>query len=416
LISYSKLLRSNRAFRNLWVGLTTSYIGDALYNIAIAWFVYDYTRSALQVGLILVCKFAPQILFGMFFGALVDRWNRKRLMQIADAVQVAGTGLLVISILMNTFALWQVYAVTICLSAAGALFAPARSSWVPDMVPRQQLLAANALLALSQQISRLLGAVAGGTIVAFVGIQVAILVNTFTFIVSILFIQWIRDVPMYSSREENDESKNLLEDIKDGLNWLARHRVLLLLVIIGTVSNIALGPTNVLPPMLIKSELQATAWELGLFEAAIALGLLAGSLLIGKISPKKAGLLFIVGLGLEGVAMAIISIATLPWIAYVGNLMLGVAVMIAALPMGTLFQTLTPSHMRGRVNSISSIAFNVSVPITYGLIGGLADSIGAQTCYMIGAGLLIICAIIGAMNEQLRKVEITSDERGELAG
>jgi MFS family permease len=76
----------------------------------------------------------------MFFGALVDRWNRKRLMQIADAVQVAGTALLVISILMNTFALWQVYAVTICLSAAGALFAPARSSWVPDMVPRQQLL------------------------------------------------------------------------------------------------------------------------------------------------------------------------------------------------------------------------------------------------------------------------------------
>jgi hypothetical protein len=68
------------------------------------------------------------------------------------------------------------------------------------------------------------------------------------------------------------------------------------------------------------------------------------------------------------------------------------------------------------VNSISSIAFNVSVPITYGLIGGLADSIGAQTCYMIGAGLLIICAIIGAINEQLREVEITSDERGELAG
>lgn len=178
------------------------------------------------------------------------------------------------------------------------------------------------------------------------------------------------------------------------------------------VSNIALGPTNVLAPMLIRRVMHANATALGAFDACIGLGIVVGGLVLGSVSAKRVGVLFASGIGLQGVAMAMVATAPSMMVAYVGNFVLGVAVVAANLPTNTLFQTLVPSNMRGRVGSISGMLSSVAIPITYGGIGIFGDAFGARWSYGFGAILLVCCMLAGVSVSSLRRLSIGSTHDG----
>lgn len=182
------------------------------------------------------------------------------------------------------------------------------------------------------------------------------------------------------------------------------------LILIGMLSNVALGPTNVLPPMLIKEDFNGTAAALGVFDSFIGIGLLAGAVFVGIVSPKKIGMWFSFGLGMQSIGMFVISFSPNLIFANLGNLILGIAIIITNIPMSTFFQVMVPTNMRGRINSISSVSFNFSIPITYGVVGILADKIGAQEVYAIGTAMLFICVVLAFTNKELVKSFIGADE------
>lgn len=191
---------------------------------------------------------------------------------------------------------------------------------------------------------------------------------------------------------------------------MAQERALVTLILIGMLSNVALGPTNVLPPMLIKEDFNGTAAALGVFDSFIGIGLLAGAVLVGIVSPKKIGMWFSFGLGMQSIGMLVISFSPNLIFANLGNLILGIAIIITNIPMSTFFQVMVPTNMRGRINSISSVSFNFSIPITYGVVGILADKIGAQEVYAIGTAMLFICVVLAFTNKELVKSYIGADE------
>jgi predicted MFS family arabinose efflux permease len=176
------------------------------------------------------------------------------------------------------------------------------------------------------------------------------------------------------------------------------------------LSNVALGPTNVLPPMLIKEDFNGTAAALGVFDSFIGIGLLIGAVFVGIVSPKKIGIWFSFGLGMQCIGLFVISFSPNLIFANLGNLILGIAIIITNIPMSTFFQVMVPTNMRGRVNSISSVSFNFSIPITYGVVGILADKIGAQEVYAIGTAILFICVVLAFTNKELVKSYIGVDE------
>jgi MFS transporter, DHA3 family, macrolide efflux protein len=334
-------------YRNLWLGQTISFFGNSVYSIAISWHVFEKTNSAVQVSMLLIAGFLPQVLFGALLGALADRWNRKFLMQVSDLLRAVATGLLAVSFFFGTFELWQIYVVTICLSLADLLFSNAQMAWLPEIVDESELLQANSLLNTSRQLNRLIGATAGGVLIAWIGAPLAIGLNALTFLISWMFLQLIPQIRQQAV-PESTVRKSIWADMKHGFGWLRQQPVILLLVWIGMFSNVALGPTNVLPPMYIQSDLQQDATALGLFDAAIGLGLVLGGLLLGFLSPKRIGRWFLAGLTLQGIGMLAVAVAPTLLLACAGNFLLGLAVMMASLPLGTLIQMLTPSAMRGR--------------------------------------------------------------------
>jgi len=405
LFNFNKsLILKNKNFRNLWLARTVSYFGDSLYNIALMWFVYEKTGSSFQVGMILVAKFLPQLFFSVFFGVWIDKWNRKWLMQISDLIQGITTSLFAFLLIINVFEFQYIYIITIILSLSNTLFGISNASIIPELVNNESLITANSLLSTSQQVAKLVGATIGGVLIALTSEAIVVAINAVTFLVSIVFIQFIKYE--YTSNKLDGVKTSLFKDIVEGFSWLRKQRILLTLIIIGTLSNVALGPTNVLPPMLIKEDFNGTAASLGIFDSFIGVGLLVGAIFVGIVSPKKIGLWFSFGLGLQGIAILVISFSpNLNWV-NLGNLILGLAIIITNVPMSTLFQIMIPTKLRGRVNSISSIAFNFSIPITYGVVGVLADKIGAQEVYGIASGILLICVILAFTNKSLFNANI----------
>jgi MFS transporter, DHA3 family, macrolide efflux protein len=403
-----RLLRTNRNVCNLWLGETVSYFGDNFYDIAIMWFVFSKTGSGLQTGLVLVSAFLPQVVVGPFLGVLADRWNRKRMMQAASVIQALLTGALALLILLNIVVMWEIYAVTMLLAVVQLAYSPARAGMFPELLATDELMSGNALFSTSQQIARLVGSTVGGTFVAFAGASAAVAFDATTFLISALFIHRVVYAPS-DKASDNTGNTTIFGDMRVGWQWLWHKRVLLVLIAIGMASNIALGPTNVLAPMFIRQVMHANASALGVFDACIGLGIVVGGLTLGSLSSKRVGLLFACGIGLQGLALGAVATAPDMFVAYVANFVLGLAVVAANLPTKTLFQTLVPSDMRGRIGSINSMLSSVAIPITYGGIGMFGDTFGARWSYGYGAILLLCCMAAGLSVTSLRRLSIGKD-------
>ena len=403
-----RLLKANPNVRNLWLGETISDFGDTFYDIAVMWFVFQKTGSGLQTGLVLVSVFLPQVVVGPFLGVIADRWNRKRMMLAASVIQALLTTILLVLMIFQRVQMWQIYAITILLSVVQLAYRPARAGLFPDLLERSELMSGNALFNTSSQIARLIGSTAGGTLIAIAGSAVAIGFDALTFVTSALFIRRIWYAPPAVVATSGDKT-SIFKDMRGGWEWLFRHKVLLILIGIGTISNIALGPSNVLAPMFIRDVMHRNAAALGVFDASVGLGILVGGLLLGSVSAKQVGLLFSGGIGLQGLAMGIVATTHSILIAYAGNFLLGLAVIAVNLPTNTLFQTLVPTEMRGRVGSISGMISSVAIPITYGGIGIFGDIFGARWSYGFGALLLGCCMLAGLSVASLRRLSITDE-------
>lgn len=313
-----RLLKANRNVRNLWLGETISDFGDTFYDIAVMWFVFQKTGSGLQTGLVLVSVFLPQVVVGPFLGVIADRWNRKRMMLAASIIQALLTAILLVLMIFQRVQMWQIYGITIFLSVVQLVYRPARAGMFPDLLEKRELMSANALFNTSSQIARLIGSTLGGALIAFAGSVTAIGFDALTFVTSALFIRRIWYAPPAVAATSGHKT-SIFKDMRGAWEWLFRHKVLLILIGIGTISNIALGPSNVLAPMFIRDVMHRNAGALGVFDASVGLGILLGGLLLGSISAKKVGILFSGGIGLQGLALGIVATAHSILIAYAGN-------------------------------------------------------------------------------------------------
>ncbi|TCP21887.1 putative MFS family arabinose efflux permease [Scopulibacillus darangshiensis] len=408
---YFNLIAMNRNFRWLWIGLSISYLGDALYNIAISWYVFIKTGSSLQVGMVLVLTFLPKVLFGLFLGVLVDRYNRKTLMQLAQIIQAIVTMILALSMMFDFFQLWILYSVTICLSITSSIFTPSQNALIPKLVDREQIITANSFFSSSQQIAQLFAVILGGSLISLWGAGYAIGLNSLSFIVAFLFVSLMKGKAVLEDGGDNYKKtfdKKIFREMREGFQWLGRNRILLSVLILATIANIALGSINVLAPMMIKKGFGANASSFAVFEGAMFLGILVGSIVIGLARPRRTGILFNLALAVQGFGMFVIFLAPNLIIADIGNFVLGLALIAVILPVSTSFQTLVPSQLRGRVSSINNMITSISIPVTYAVLGLIGDSFGAKICFFISALLLLVCSLIGFSLKGLKNLTLTT--------
>jgi DHA3 family tetracycline resistance protein-like MFS transporter len=364
-----------------------SLFGDGVYFVALAWQVYSLSNTPRALAYAGAAWMLPQLAGLLFAGAVSDRFNRRRLMIAANAlsgVAIAAIGILSV---LDALKLWELWILVAIHGAGVAFFMPAASALVPELVPKELFVQANALRQFVRPLAlRLLGPALGGLIVSVFGTGEAFLVDASSFLFAAVAFTLIRH---RSSARQPTQSRRLSEDIAHGLRFVASQEWLWLSLLAASAwLLIYVGPLEVLLPFLVKNKIGASARGLGLVYAAGGLGAMSFAFgVFRKGLPRRALPVMYAAWSLSMFALAGLALAN-----EIGQAMTACFLVFGLLSTGeivwqTVLQQRVPNQLLGRVSSVDWFTSTLLVPISFVITGPVAGALGAETT-LLAAGVL----------------------------
>ena len=347
---YWLLLRDNRNYRLLWLGSVASNLGDWFNLIASAALVANLTTTGTAISYLFLARFLPLFLFSPLAGVLADRYRRRTIMIVTDLLRA----LIVLCFLFirDPAHVWLLYALTVGQFVLSALFTPARSAMLANVVPPEDLVTANALDSLTWSTMLALGAMLGGVVAALFGEATAFVVDAGTFLLSAWFISRISGIRQ--SDVTAVVGRGWLAFI-DGLRYLRSVPFILVLSLVKGGGSLVWGAVNVLEVSFAEQifPLQGSSTAtLGIIYTVSGIGTGLGPLFLRRIfgdDPIRVRGAISWGFGLMALGLFILSLApTLPIFIF-GTLVRTVGSGALWVFSAALLQMLVPDHVRGRV-------------------------------------------------------------------
>jgi DHA3 family tetracycline resistance protein-like MFS transporter len=425
-IGIFKPLRS-RDFALLWSGMTISLLGDGIYLVAVAFQVYKLSNSPAALSKVFFAWTAPMLLVFLVAGVLTDRMDRRKMMIAADLVRgiaMGGLGFLALSgDLTITLMLWLVAV----YGVGDALFMPAFTAIVPDIVPAHLLVEANSLDQFVRPLTiRFAGPAIGGVLVATIQPGGAFLVDAVSFGVSALAVALMqnRHVPRVAT-----EKKSIVREVSEGFSFVRRYTWLW-----GTLFSAAIGllfffgPLEVLVPYVVKNDLGGSAGDYGVVLSMGGVGAIIVSFLLGQRGLPKRHITFMYISWTLGVLMiASFAFVTAVWQAMLASFVMSSLFTMGLIVWGTLMHKLVPTELLGRVSSLDWLVSTSFIPVSFLLTGPAAKAFGVGHT-LVGAGLAgafltIVCLLLpsirdtehdGSMDAVPDKIEPVVEQEGAL--
>jgi MFS family permease len=384
-----------RDFRLLWSGMTISLLGDGIFLIAMAWQAYELWNAPAALSILGIGMTIPTIGFLLPAGVLSDRLDRRSLVLWSDigrAVVVAALAALAIA---GALTFWELVVLVALYGVGAAFFTPAFEALVPDIVPAQDLAAANALDQFVRPITlRLVGPALGGVLVAGVGTGVAFALDAATFVVSAIAVACMR--PPAHARSEHVGSS--LGAVTEGLRFV-RSRVWLW----GTLGSAAIaylafmGPAEVILPYVVKNELEGSARELGLVFAAGGVGAIGAALFMGQRGhPRRDVTVMYATWTIATLAVAGYGLATAPWQLMLACLVFNALETAGTIVWATIKQRHVPASLLGRVSSLDWLISIGLLPLSFALTAPAVALFGVRAT-LVGAAAIGGVVTLGAL-------------------
>jgi DHA3 family tetracycline resistance protein-like MFS transporter len=400
------LLRSlgTRPFAFLWTGQTVSRVGDSLYEIALAWWVLQHTGSPAAMGTVLICAFAPMLLFLLLGGVAVDRLPRGRVMLASDlsrgAVVLGVAGLAA----SNHLVIGEVYGASLIFGFVDAFFQPAYIATVPDIVPAKDLPSANSLTSLSAQTGRIAGPALGAVIVGAGGTTLAFALDGLSFLISSGCLFPLVGIGRSSA---GGGGSNVVRDVREALGAVLARPFVWISIAVSALCNMTLaGPYSVALPFLVKDHLHAGVGTLGLLYAAFPVGYLLSSIWLGSMARiHHRGILAYLGIGLAGLGLLMLGLPVPLAVMVLAALVNGAALEAFGQVWTNTLQELVPGEQLGRVASIDLLGSYVLLPVGYGLTGWLTGQMGAAPVFILGGGITAALATLALSQPVIRHLD-----------
>lgn len=375
-----------RNFALFWMGALVSRVGDFVLLVALPFYVYTSSGSALATGAMFVVEMVPAIVLGSIAGVFVDRWDHRRTLIVCDLCR-AGT-LLVLLAARTPESLWLIYPVACLQSVLAQFFTPGSFALLPYVVGEEHLMEANSVNAITANATRLVGPVLGGLVLAALGLAGVVVIDATSFLFSAAAIGLVR-VP--SVQLEHRESESALPPIVgrqwrafwrewlSGLGLIRTQRGVAALFVVFAAISLSQGLTDVLIAPFVKQVLGGDALVLGWLGTAQGVGGILGGLAVGKvktaIAPRR---LIITGAMLVGLAiLAQVNSRSVALILVLG-VAGGVPLMAFNVSQATLLQTSVSDAYRGRILG------------AYGASGALLALVGMILASLLGDHLGIL--------------------------
>jgi MFS family permease len=395
----------NRSFLALWASQLISKIGDNFAVVAALVLINNVARaSGFALIAIGVAVTLPQ-LFALASGVLIDRFSRKAVMIVTDMLR-AGVILLAL-VVQEPGDLWILYLVAFGVMGFGALYVPARNASVPNMVPEEHLLTANALIQATELVSLIVGSSLATLVISLTSTGTAFVVDAVTFALSGLILipahipQGKLPASMVAPR---GEFRRFWASFTEGVRYIGSNKYLLQLMAITTMATLGLSATVLLAAFYFKRLTGLDTALLGLLQAMEGIGMALGALLISAYASwARSRQIASVTMIVLGAGILIFAATPAYWLVLAGALIVGLCVVSARTTLAAMTQALVPDVQRGRVESAMVTVIGIGTMGALIMAGILGDVLGPESVFVVTGVVVLIAGIASIFS--LREAE-----------
>lgn len=392
----SNLAGWKRTFFIIWSGQAFSLFGSELVQFALVWFLTRQTGSASVLAMASFVALLPRVLISPFIGALIDRWNRQRVMIFADLFIAGFTLVLAVIFWQNRVQVWHIYAIMFIRALGSSFHWPAMQSSTSLMVPKDQLARISGMNQTLQGILGILAPMTAALLLDILPMQGMLAIDILTALIAITPLLFVV-IPQPVKNEGVTPYVGiggLIRDVKEGFRYLANWKGMMVLTIAATLLNFLLNPGFTFTPLLVTQHFGKGAVELSLVEAVFSFGMIAGGIMLSVWGGFKRRIMTTLS-GIMGIAVstAIIAVAKpseFLWAA-AGMGITGFMMPITNGPISAIMQAHVEPEIQGRVFTMTNSLMSAMVPVSMLVAAPVAEWIGIRGWLALAsAGCLVI--------------------------
>jgi len=394
-------------FFTIWGGQAFSLVGSSLVRFALVWWLTEETGSATVLTSATLVSSLPQIGLAPFTGALVDRWDRRRVMIASDAMIALFTGVLAYLFWLGIAEVWHVYLV-LFLRAFGDVFqVPAMRASTSLLVPKDQLARVAGLNDTLHGVVNIVSPPLGALLVATINMQGALAIDLITALLAIgplLFVP----IPQPPVAPDGEQGSTVWQEMVTGFRFVWQWQGLFFMFLVLGGLRFFMAPAFSLLPLMVTEHFGGEALELGWINSAHGFGFVAGGFLLGIWGGFKrrtaTAVLGLAGLGLGSLLFGLVP-ADAFWLAMVAMFLRTMMLPMVRGSVIAIFQIHVPPDLQGRVFNLLLSSLSLMAPVGLALGGPLADAYGVPIIFVItGIGCMGI-ALIWLLNPSIMQLE-----------
>jgi DHA3 family macrolide efflux protein-like MFS transporter len=400
-------------FFTIWTGQAFSLMGSRLVQFALVWWLTETTGSATVLATSTMVVILPGVILGPFAGALVDRWNRKRVMLAADAFVALVSVWLAYLFWAGSASVWHIYVALLARALGGAFHNPAMQASTSLMVPKEHL---SRVAGLNQTLQGAMNIVApplGALLLSLLPMQGIMGIDVGTALLAILPLIFVAiPQPERPVAGADVERPSVWAEFCAGLRYVRGWPGLIAILVMAMLVNFVVNPAFSLMPLLVTDHFQGGALELGGLQSASGIGMLLGGLLLSvwggfrrRIYTSLGGLIA-GGLGVTVVGLAPSSAL---WLALAALFVVGFTQPLINGTLGAILQATVAPEMQGRVFTLVTSAATAMMPLSLAIAGPVADVVGVRPWYIAGGLVFALMGVVGFLVPVVVNIEKNGD-------
>ncbi len=385
-----------RNFLLLWLTQSFSGLGSAMTSYALVIWSYSQEGSALMTALLMVCSYAPYVLFSIFAGALSDRWDKKKTMLVCDTI-AAGTTVVTLVLLKNDLLeVWHLYVINAVNGLMNTVQQPASEVTVTRILPKKYYQKIGGMRYLSSSLNSILTPIIATAILGFAGMEMVIAFDLLTFAIAFGVLAFLIHIPKVEQITENKEK--LMESVRQGISYLKKERGIFDLILFLAAINLVASIYNAAFPAMLLSRNGGSEETLGLVNAVTGVTTLLGSVLASLVKEPKSRVRVICNCLLFSMSFEnfLLAFGRTPFIWCIGAFLGWILIPLMNANLDAVLRFHIPENIQGRVYSVRNSLQFFTIPVGYFLGGLLVDKVceplmaiqkkGSVLVHMFGEG------------------------------
>lgn len=395
---------------NTWLflaGQGLSMFGSLIAQYAVTWHMTLKTQSGTVMTLFAVAGVLPMFFISPFGGAWADRYNKKLLINIADASIALFTLFMALLLTTGIDSIWPLLACAFVRSVGQGAQTPAVSSLIPELVPEEHLSRVNGLNSSIQSLCMFLAPMASGALLSVAPVQSILLIDVATAAIGISIVFFLVHVPQRKKSEQAKTGTGYFKDIKDGILYVAKQPFIRRVLLVSAIFGFMASPLTMLTPIQTTRNFGLDVWRLPAIELAFSLGMMGGGIIITAWGGfKNKAFTITLATAICGLISVALGLASNFWVYLSFMAICGISFPFFNTPLMTIFQTKVDPDYMGRVFSVLTMSGSVMMPLGMAVFGPLADVVSIDILLVITGIVVFLSSFLIIGSKAMREAGI----------